>query len=69
VVRRPVVAILATGNELTAPGEPLADGKIYNSNTYSIAAQVVRDGGIPGCWESLWITKSRWSVKSAGTGR
>lgn len=47
VVRRPVVAILATGNELTDPGEPLADGKIYNSNSYSIAAQVVRDGGIP----------------------
>ncbi|MDD5701996.1 MAG: molybdopterin molybdotransferase MoeA, partial [Dehalococcoidales bacterium] len=28
-------------------GEPLSDGKIYNSNSYSIAAQVVRDGGIP----------------------
>jgi molybdopterin molybdotransferase len=47
VVRRPVVAILATGDELTTPGDPLADGKIYNSNTYSLAAQVVREGGIP----------------------
>jgi len=47
IIRRPVVAILATGDELTSLGEPLADGKIYNSNTYSVAAQVKRDGGIP----------------------
>ena len=47
VIRRPVVAILATGDEITGLGEPLAEGKIYNSNTYSVAAQVIRDGGIP----------------------
>jgi molybdopterin molybdotransferase len=47
VIRRPVIAILATGDELTNLGEPLAEGKIYNSNTYSVAAQVTRDGGIP----------------------
>jgi molybdopterin molybdotransferase len=47
VIRRPKVAILATGDELTGLGEPLEKGKIYNSNTYSVAAQVTRDGGIP----------------------
>jgi molybdopterin molybdotransferase len=47
VIRRPIVAILATGNELMGLGEPLLEGKIYNSNTYSISAQVLRDGGIP----------------------
>jgi molybdopterin molybdotransferase len=47
VIRRPVVAILATGDELTSLGQPLAEGKIYNSNTYSVAAQVTREGGIP----------------------
>jgi molybdopterin molybdotransferase len=47
VIRRPKVAILATGDELAEPGEPLAEGQIYNSNTYSVAAQVLRDGGIP----------------------
>ncbi len=47
VIRRPVIAILATGDELTGLGEPLEEGKIYNSNTYSVAAQVIRDGGIP----------------------
>lgn len=47
VIRRPLVAILATGDELTALGEPLGEGRIYNSNTYSVAAQVLREGGVP----------------------
>ena len=47
VIRRPVVAILATGNELIEIGKPLSDGKIYNSNGYSVAAQVLQYGGIP----------------------
>jgi len=47
VVRRPVVSVLTTGNELIDIGQPLPKGKIYNSNAYSIAAQVIRYGGIP----------------------
>ncbi len=47
VVRRPVVAILATGNELLEAGADYAEGKIYDSNSYSIAAGVLRYGGIP----------------------
>ena len=47
VIRRPLVAILATGDELVQLGESLPSGKIYNSNTYSLAAQVSRYGGIP----------------------
>jgi molybdopterin molybdotransferase len=47
VVRRPIIAILATGDELTRLGEPLLEGKIYNSNSYSVAAQVIREGAIP----------------------
>ena len=47
VVRRPVVAILATGDELLEPGDVHARGKIYDSNTYSVAAGVLRYGGIP----------------------
>ncbi|MFC1901689.1 gephyrin-like molybdotransferase Glp [Chloroflexota bacterium] len=46
-VRRPVVAVLATGNELVEVEQPLPEGKIYNSNTYSIASLVKRYGGIP----------------------
>ncbi|MDD5126640.1 MAG: molybdopterin molybdotransferase MoeA [Dehalococcoidales bacterium] len=47
VIRRPVVAVLATGNELVEIGQPLAPGKIYNSNSYSVAALVKKYGGIP----------------------
>ena len=47
VIRRPIVAILATGDELTGADQPLAPGKIYDSNTYTIAAEVSRYGGIP----------------------
>jgi molybdopterin molybdotransferase len=46
VTRRPVVGILATGNEVVEVNQPLPDGKIYNSNSYSLAAQVVCYGGI-----------------------
>lgn len=47
VIARPVVAIVATGNELVEVGQPLPLGKIYNSNSYSVAALVRRYGGIP----------------------
>ena len=47
VIRRPIVAILATGDELIGVDQPLPPGKIYNSNTYTIAAAVSRYGGIP----------------------
>ncbi|MFA5056315.1 MAG: gephyrin-like molybdotransferase Glp [Dehalococcoidia bacterium] len=47
VTRRPTVAILATGDELVELGQPLSEGRIYNSNSYSAAAQVLRYGGIP----------------------
>ena len=47
VVRRPVVAILATGDEILEPGDEHEPGKIYNSNSYSVAAGVLRYGGLP----------------------
>ena len=47
VVRRPRVAILATGSELVPPGQPLAPGQIRNSNSFTAYAQVVAAGGDP----------------------
>jgi molybdopterin molybdotransferase len=47
VIRRPRVAILATGDELLTIDEPVTPGKIRNSNEYSNAALVRRYGGIP----------------------
>jgi molybdopterin molybdotransferase len=42
--RRPRVTVLATGDELTPPGEPLAPGRIYGSNGFALSAQVERAG-------------------------
>jgi len=47
VHRQPKVAILATGDELLEVHEPLAPGRIRNSNEYTNAALVRRTGGIP----------------------
>ena len=38
--RRPRVSVLATGSELRLPGEQLAPGEIYESNTVMLAAQL-----------------------------
>ena len=47
VYRKPTVAIVSTGDELTPLGEPLAPGKIRDSNRYGLYAQVEEAGGIP----------------------
>lgn len=47
VYRRPRVAILSTGSELVEVAETPGPGKIRNSNSYSIAAQVIAAGAIP----------------------
>lgn len=47
VTRRPIVSVLATGNELVDIDQPLPPGRIYNSNAYTIAAGILRYGGIP----------------------
>ena len=47
VYRRARVAILSTGDELLEPGSTPAPGKLINSNSYSLAAQVLDAGGDP----------------------
>lgn len=47
VVRRPVISVLSTGDELCDINSPLEAGKIFDSNAYSIAASILSCGGIP----------------------
>lgn len=47
VVRRPKVAVLATGDELVLPGTTPGPGQIVLSNGYALRALVRREGGEP----------------------
>lgn len=44
VISKPSVGILVTGNELVTPGSPLPSGGIYESNSYMLEAQMLKDG-------------------------
>ena len=47
VHRRPRVAILATGDEIALPGDPIPPGGIVSSNSHALAALVQACGGEP----------------------
>lgn len=47
VHRRPRIAILATGDEIALPGEPIPTGGIVSSNSHALAALVRAAGGEP----------------------
>lgn len=53
VFRKPVVGILSSGTELIGVGEPLAPGKIRNSNSYMLASQVIAAGGLPRTYQPV----------------
>ena len=47
VWRKPVVAILSTGDEIIAPGDPMQPAKVYDSNAQVLADAVRELGGEP----------------------
>ena len=47
VHRKPRVAIISTGDEILAPGEPMRPGAVFDSNAAILAAAVEEAGGIP----------------------
>lgn len=69
VIRKPRVAIMATGDELLDADEPLIPGKIRNSNSYALVAQVRDSGavaldlGIAGDDESSVMSKLRHGLE------
>ncbi len=44
VFRQPAVALFSSGDELVQPGQPLAPGQIYDTNQYTLAAMLEREG-------------------------
>lgn len=53
VFRRPVVAVVSTGEELTDVDAPLAPGKIRNSNAPMLACLIREAGGVPRVLERI----------------
>ncbi|MFO0900665.1 MAG: gephyrin-like molybdotransferase Glp, partial [Pirellulales bacterium] len=50
VWRQPRVAIISTGNEIIAPGEPMRPAHVYDSNSQILADAVRELGGAPRSW-------------------
>jgi molybdopterin molybdotransferase len=53
VRRRPTVAVFTTGDELRAPGQPLAPGEIHDSNRVLLQALLISEGFEPVAWPVL----------------
>ena len=47
VRRRPIVAVLSTGDEVVPPGMALQPGQIWSSNNASLVGQILEAGGVP----------------------
>jgi molybdopterin molybdotransferase len=47
VVRKPRIAVLATGDEIVMPGEPIGESQIVSSNALALIAAIRRFGGEP----------------------
>ena len=44
VIRKPMVSVISTGNELVMPGDQLKEGQIYDSNSFAISAAIKNSG-------------------------
>ncbi|NOY38821.1 MAG: molybdopterin molybdotransferase MoeA [Nitrospirae bacterium] len=47
VFKKPVVAIISTGDEVIPPDKPRAAGEVRDINSYNLAGLIIRGGGIP----------------------
>src|SRR5205814_2076410 len=67
VARRPVVGVLATGNELLEAGEPWERGRIYESNRAMLLEPLRAAGGLPRSYPIVpdSLRETSWSLKQA----
>ena len=66
VARRPRVALIATGDEVIPPSQPLGPGQVRDINTYSLAGLVQQAGGEP--WP-LGIVADRFEALKAAAAK
>ena len=82
VIRKPIVAIISSGDEIIRPPRPIKPGQVYDSNTYSLALQVLKIGAKPLVLQiakdnltdikkkvQLAITKADIVISSAGVSK
>lgn len=65
VIRRPLVRIVVTGNELAEPGSERSPHQIFEANSHIIAGLVPRDGGI--LFERVRCQDDHDSIRTAVT--
>ena len=66
VARRPRVALIATGDEVIPPSQPLGPGQVRDINTYTLAGLVRHAGGEP--W-SMGIIPDRFEALKAAAAQ
>jgi molybdenum cofactor synthesis domain-containing protein len=64
--RRPTLAVLSSGDELVAPGEPLAVGQIHDSNGLALPAQAREAGALVSY--SSWLPDDAAATRDAIAG-
>lgn len=69
VARKLKVGILATGDEVIAPGEPLRAGQVYNSNTFAVAGLVRAAGAEPIVLEHVQDDQNALAKAVANSGQ
>lgn len=69
VIRRPVVAVVVTGDELLPPGTPAEGSRIADTNSVMLTALVARDGGVTSVIGAICDDRPRLLDAVAGAAR
>ncbi|WP_459930154.1 hypothetical protein [Desulfosporosinus burensis] len=66
VIRRPIVSVAATGDEVIPVGGKKDRGQVFNSNAYCIASLVASYGGTPRLLDVILMTRTNYGIVLLG---